>query len=127
MSVLAVAKEPVLDDTSNDESDDFSDEENTDTTNKLIDKDETNEDEFDLDFKSIATKAKRLKLKPSKTQMEKEKTTPPKAKPAVIKSQKDKNEEECISIQTDVLSEYLKPTKILSKYQSYTKYTNTHL
>lgn len=114
-------------------SDDFSDEENTDTTNTEIhgtieiNVDKSDEFEFDMNFKSIAEKSKRLKLKPSKHQnkidhIKHDRPCPANTNANINKQDKDKAEgvddDDGISIQTEVLSEYLKPTNILSKYQS---------
>lgn len=63
---------------------------------------------------------KRLRLKPSKVQQEYNKKTkiPNDVDSAEHLDNVDDENEDCVSLQSNVLSQYLKPTNILSKYQN---------
>jgi len=79
----------------------------------------SNSDEFDL-----SAQPKRLRLKPSKRQRDAEsaeKPTEPAPNDLSLRTEHeaaDEDEDGGIAIQSEILSQYLKPTTILSKYQN---------
>eukprot|EP00486_Rosalina_sp_Unknown_P012701 CAMPEP_0201596910 /NCGR_PEP_ID=MMETSP0190_2-20130828/193503_1 /ASSEMBLY_ACC=CAM_ASM_000263 /TAXON_ID=37353 /ORGANISM="Rosalina sp." /LENGTH=209 /DNA_ID=CAMNT_0048057553 /DNA_START=21 /DNA_END=647 /DNA_ORIENTATION=+ len=101
------------------EDDTFSDIQDDDD-NKIINKDENGSniedgsDDFDFE------KPKRLQLKPSKIQQKAEQKKDIKTELIDTNNNDDDDvdDDDGVTIQSNVLSEYLKPTSILSKYQS---------